>query len=208
MWGTLAAMAKAKRKRFKRRRRRMTENPARSNPPLMTDLLEYAGPGFAAFAGTRFLTRIAMTQLAKWKPGLGKHAGAATSVGTFLAVWLLGHKVKIVEKYHTPVVVGAAIAMAQSLLQIYFPQLGWIVADATPDLALPAAPANTQLAIAQLDLRPTDDDPNEFTYNDEYDAGRMTPVRSGAGGGAQVDINDLAIDDAVGQATSSGVFSN
>jgi len=212
-------MARLHRRYKHRKSRRSGSDPApRRNPPLMSDLVEWVGPGFASFALTRFLTRVAATQLEKRKPSWGKHAGAAASIAAFLSAWYLGHRLKWIAKYHTPVTVGAAIAGLQSLIQLYLPKLGWMVADATPELEASAlTPLQQQ---QQLQLQPVDDDPNEYTYNDTYDPGRyggktgivQSPPfnpRSGAQVPAQAgdDLSDLAIDDAIGQSGNLGVFS-
>lgn len=205
--------------------RRYVKKTFKANPPLFTDLVEFVVPGFGGFAATRFVTRVAMQQVAQRAPSWGKHAGAVASVGSFLAAWFLAHKWKWLEKWHTPIVVGSAIAAGQSLLQIYAPNLlGWIVSDATPEIAAVAAQgviSAPDQQLAQLHMAPTNEDPTEFTYNDAYDAGR----HSGAQGpssmkigpmppGGQVqqsppatDGSDLAIDDAIGTA-NLGVFAN
>jgi hypothetical protein len=198
-------------RRYSRKHKRNPSAP-RHNPPLLTDLVEFVGPGFGGFAVSRFVTRAAATQIAKRAPSWGKHAGAVAAVGSFLAAWFLAHKVKFLEKYHTPIVVGSAIAGLQSLIQLYVPMLGWIVSDASPELA--GATAQNQLAVAQAQatahLLPTNEDPNEYTYNDSFDAGRysqapQTPSKIGMPAGPAPD--DLAIDDAIGQ-SNLGVFSN
>ena len=167
-------------KRFGKRRRKYADNPAprsRSNPPLLTDVAELLGPGFAAFVATRFLTRIAAVQVEKWKPSWGKHAGAVASIGSFLAAWFLAHRVKWLEKYHTPLVVGSGIATGQSIMQLYLPRVGWIVSDATPELNDVASgtgslsPATQMDVLTQNGFSPTNEDPNDFQYNDSYDAG-------------------------------------
>jgi hypothetical protein len=209
--------------------RRYVKKTFKANPPLFTDLVEFVVPGFGGFAATRFVTRVAMTQVAQRAPSWGKHAGAVASVGSFLAAWFLAHKWKWLEKWHTPIVVGSAIAAGQSLLQIYAPNLlGWIVSDATPDVsatsASQAAISAPDQQLAQLQLQPTNEDPNEFMYNDSYDAGRYSgshgpssmkvgPVPPGKTGPPQEsppaagDLADLAIDDAIGSA-NLGVFAN
>jgi hypothetical protein len=211
-------MARLHRRYKHRRSRRTGSDPApRRNPPLFTDLAEWVGPGFAGFAATRFATRVAATQIAQRKPSWGKHVGAGVSVGAFLAAWFLAHRVKFLAKYHTPITVGAAIAALQSLIQLYVPKLGWMLADASPELesAKAVAGAGTQLAPA-LNLMPANDDPNEYTYNDMFDPGRYNkdgqspPIigRDGPGGPAVDELADLAIDDAIGQSQNLGVFSN
>lgn len=201
--------------------KRYVKNPYRPNPPLVTDILEQAIPGFASFAGTRFVTRVVATQVAKRAPSWGKHAGAVASVSSFLAAWFLAHRWKFTAKYHTPIVVGSFLATLQSLIQLYIPALGWMIADATPELLVAG---DQQLVaqdrqLAQLRMQPTDEDPNAFVYNDEYDAGRYAGAQ---GPGSmkirtplspmgkenpppQPDDQEIAIDDAIG-AANLGVF--
>lgn len=172
----------------------------RSNPPLLADLAEFIGPGFAGFAATRLLTRIASVQVAKRKPSWGKHVGAVTSVAAFLGAWWGAGRWKPTAKYSTPIVVGAAIAAIQSIIQLYIPKLGWMLADASPeldDLKL----GNTNQIQAQLpsDLEYVDDDPNEYTYNDAYDPGRYAqPQNTNAAPKAATDdaiLNDLGLNE-------------
>ena len=212
--------------------KRYSKNPGpKHNPPLFTDLMEYVIPGFGGFAATRFLTRVAATQVAQRAPSWAKHAGAIASLGSFTAAWFLAHKWKWLARWHTPIVVGSALATIQSLIQLYVPMLGWVVSDATPEIA--AASSQSLSAqdhqLAQHQLQPTDEDPNEFMYDDLYDAGRHTgargrasmktgatmpppPVSASAGPGGPAerpvdDADDLAISDAVG-AANLGVFAN
>lgn len=208
--------------------RRYARNPGYThNPPLFTDLVQFVAPGFAGFAATRFVTHVAATQIAKRAPKWAKHAGAASSVGSFLGAWFLAHKVKWLEKHHTPLVVGSAIAMLQSLIQLYVPRLGWMLSDASPEIANEAQGALTAQQ-PQMQLKPTEYDPNEFTYNDEFDQGRYAkpsgvspktgaaPASSGPGGPAPQDVReddlpdlaDLAIDDDVIGSANLGVFNN
>jgi len=196
-------------------------NPVRHNPPLVTDLVEFVVPGFGSFAASRFLTRIASTQVEQRFPSWGKHAGAIAAAGTFLGAWLLAHKWKWLERWHTPIVVGSAIAGLQSVIQLYIPMLGWMVSDATPELAATSAAASqlTAQTTALAQLQPTNYDPNEYTYDERYDAGRLSPVqpphRTGGAGAPSPDSQqasdmspeDMAINDAIGGA-SLGVFQN
>lgn len=203
-------------KRYKRRHRRNPDGGGsyRSNPPLFTDLAEFIGPGFVGFAGTRLLTYVTATQIAKRAPKLGKHAGAAASVGAFLAAWLLAHKWKWLSKWHTPLVVGSGIAAIQSLLQLYVPKLGWTLGDPTPEINATARMA--QLGPDPATLEPIDDDPNDYVYNDSYDAGRMSSTQhradqaAAAGGGAPApddDLSDLDLEE-LGQTQNMGIFNN
>jgi hypothetical protein len=169
--------------KFQRRHRKNPGEP-KSNPPVMTDIVEYIVPTFAAFALDRFVTRIAAVQIAKRWPKYARHAGAIASIGTFGAAWFGAHRVKYLEKYHNQIVIGTGIAAAQSLIQIYLPQLGWMVSDCSPDLpaakataaanamAASTAPllASMQAAAPPQGFKPTT--ANEwYSYNDAYDAG-------------------------------------
>lgn len=203
----------AGRRRLHKRYKRNPSSEPRHNPPLLAEIGEFILPGFAGFAATRFLTRIAATQVAKYKPNLGKHAGVLTSVGSFLAAWFLAHRVKFLAAYQQPLVIGAGLAAIQSVLQLYIPTLGWIVSDATPELSegASAAAATQQLVTApngqqyrMSDLTDIDEDPSEFTYDDSFDAGRMSREPHHKGGGGADMLDDL-VDDGVPQA--AGVFS-
>lgn len=188
--------------RLHRRYRKRKKNPseprsARPNPPPVSELIEWGVPGFGAFAASRFGTRVATTQIAKWKPSMGKHAGAVAAVGAFLAAWFLANRLKWLAKYHTPIAVGAAIAMAQSLLQIYIPKLGWLVSDASSD-ALP--PANEVPPPPLPDgLEYTDEDPaGVYQYNDAHDPGihatATPPPAAQAPAAASTDEIDLDLE--------------
>lgn len=204
-------MARSKlHKRYKRRYRRNPDSGGtRSNPPLMTEVAEFIGPGFAGFAATRLLTYVASTQIAKRAPKMGKHAGAAASVGAFAAAYFLAHRWKWLAKYQMPLIVGSGIAAAQSLLQLYFPKLGWMVSDASPQLT---AQRQQQIGPDPSTLEPIDDDPDEYVYNDSYNAGRMDATQHAAdqaAGGAAAspddDLADLDLED-LGQGVGSGIF--
>lgn len=204
--------------RYRHRRnhsRRQAESAPRRNPPLMADLAQWLVPGFAGFGATRFLTHVAATQVAKRKPSWGKHVGAVASVGSFLSAWFLAHRWKAISQYHTPITVGAGIAAIQSLIQLYFPGLGWMISDATPELVSGESLTHQELA-AQPQLLPVHEDPNEYTYNDSFDPGRASksppimspPIYQGATPqvSSQQDLSDLALDDAIGQSQNLGVF--
>lgn len=132
--------------RAKRVKRRNPDGPAstgavaaflepKTNPPLMTDLVEFIVPGFGGYAATKLLHRVLNIQLTKKYPKAGKHIAAVSTVGSFLAAWLLLHRIEKLAKYHTPAVVGAAIASLQTLIQTYLPKYGWIVSDVQPEFS-------------------------------------------------------------------------
>lgn len=203
-------------KRYKRRYRRNPDGGGtRANPPLFQEVAEFIGPGFAGFAATRLLTRVAATQIAKRAPKLGKHAGAAASVGSFLAAYFLAHRWKWLAKYQMPIVVGSGLAALQSLIQLYVPKLGLLVADASPVLAAQTRAA--QLGPNPDTLQPIDDDPNEYVYDDSFDAGRMDQAQhhadqhaaTAASSSSDDDLSDLDLEDlGAGVGVGAGIFSN
>lgn len=198
-------MARATR-RFRKKRR--NPDSYKRNPPLFTEVAEWAVPGFVGFAATRGITRITTNQVAKRLPHYAAHAGAISSIAAFLAGWWFLNRVKFLEKYHTPIVVGAAIATAQSLVQIYTPAwASWLLADPTTDLnaaALPAAADDTQSAALPAGMSVVHDDPNDYVYNDAYDAGRQSapsqpqqspPAQQATNG--EDDLSDLQVDNGI-----------
>ena len=117
------------RKRRGRRNRPPTTAVARSNPGLVTDLKDVIAPGFAAYAGTRFLSRIVFMLIERRWPKASKHAAAASAVAAFLGAWFLAHRIKRLSKYHDGIVVGSGIAALSTVARTYLPKYGWIVAD-------------------------------------------------------------------------------
>ena len=176
---------------------------------------------FGAFAVTRAATRIAATE-SPTGPVVG-NSRAGVSIGAFLAAWLLAHKVKWLEKYHTPIVVGSAIAALQSLIQPYIHVWdGWCRCE--PEIDQGAEPAGRRdgrrRSISQLNLQPTSDIPTSTsTTIRSMLAGTVASLvrrqdRAIVGIGPEFwprfrgDLSDLAIEDAIGQSANLGVFSN
>jgi hypothetical protein len=106
--------------------------------PVDVSLLSELVPGFAAYAGTRLLSRFAMVQVGNRWPRLAPHAGVIAAGGSFLAAWLLGNRIVAAEKYHASITVGAGVAALQTLVRAIAPQYSWIVSDV--DMAAYAAP--------------------------------------------------------------------
>jgi len=167
-------------KRYRRKKRRNPDSDSggSSSSLAIGEIGEYVLPGFAGFAVARFTTRVAATQIAKRKPAWAKHAGGIAALAAFFSAWLLVHRVKQLRKYHLPLVIGAGLAALQSIIQLYVPRLGWMVADASPDLA--AADQVQQMSAGQraaaalpAGLTAVDDNPADYVYNDSYDPGRL-----------------------------------
>jgi hypothetical protein len=182
-----------------KRRRRARRNPddapavalagATSNPPAMQDLVEFILPGFAGYGATKMLARIVAVQLAKKYPSAGKHVAAGSTVIAFLAAWFLLHRIKKLEQYHTPVVVGSAIASLQTIVQTYLPKYGWMVSDApqlNPAASKGAAGVPLMAATAPETLYPGGPE----IVDDDEDVGELDPNNMGSLGDAADGLGD------------------
>jgi hypothetical protein len=223
-------MARARlHKRYKKRNPDAGSGGSSSaKPPGLVEVAELAIPGVAGFALSRFVTRVAAVQVAKRAPTLGKHAGGVAAVGTLIAAWLLANKSRWLSQYQLPIVVGAAIAAVQSLLQLYFPTIGWVVSDASAaidDVATGNAQQQTVTSNGQVrvtagrgpsgalpsNLSETDEDPNVYEYDDRYESKPQQQPGQPAqpqqqGGGTEDDL--IAELEAEAQQTQGlGVFS-
>jgi hypothetical protein len=199
-------------RRYRKKHKKNPSSSPRSNPTAVQDVVEFVAPGFAAYAVTRLGTRIAAQIVAKKKPSLGKHAGALTSIGALAAIWLLAYRVKFLHKYHTPIVVGSAIATLASLIQLYIPRLGWMM-DVTADPKQVAAGSQVPQDMTPLE----GEDPENYVYDDRYDPGvhgsetvgsqRQYHPPTGAGPATHVtgdDMLDMEMEDE--DAQTQGIF--
>lgn len=103
----------------------------RSNPPITTDLVQSIVPAVGSYAATRLTGRIMRNFVGGRFPTWQKHFGPLGNVLAFIASWVLSHKWRRLERYHTPIVVGSGIALVQSLVQTYLPGLAHLI-DAEP----------------------------------------------------------------------------
>ncbi len=161
----MAAKTKALAANRRRRRARKRATPAapRSNPPIGRDLAHVILPGFAAYAVTRFLSRIVYMLVQKRYPRAGKHVAAAAAAAGFGAAWLLAHRVKKLEGYHDGIVVGSGIAALQTVARTYLPgKYAYIVSDYHPSDIMSAAPPKMARRVAHA--APTSGVGDEFDY--------------------------------------------
>lgn len=215
---------KKRRRRHYGRTKRYAGIAPMSNPPLLSDLVEYALPGLGGFILTKFVANLASSQIAKRWPRFAKHAGAVSSLTSFLGAWWFGHKVKFLARWHSPIVVGSGIATAHNLIQIYFPEkLAWMVGSPR-QAAVQAlvAEQQKQARIAPVSSAPAlpdhleelTDDPAWYTFNDSYDGGRYKqgPANSPTQGPpadatAVIDTDGNPLDDDI-EGLATGLFAN
>lgn len=134
----VATRKRAAKKKSKKGKPPAKKNPASvPNPPVIEDLTQFVLPGVGAYAASRIIGRIAYKVGKKKSPAMAKHAGALAPAAYLIAVWFLVHKVKRLEAYHAPALIGASIGALQSILQTYLPQYGWILNDYHLDDVLP-----------------------------------------------------------------------
>lgn len=123
-------LAGFKGKRAEKKKEAPKEKAApKENPPAITDIVDFVVPGFAGYAGTRLVSRVAYGALMKRWPKLAKHGSVLSTFGAAGLAWLMVHRIHRLRTYHTPVVVGASIAAIQTAVQAYVPKYGWIVSD-------------------------------------------------------------------------------
>jgi hypothetical protein len=148
-------MAKSKLARYRRARKK------KANPEGLADHKELAvniGVGFAGYAGTRLLARMAYSQAVKRWPKASEHVHVAASALGAAGVYFGSKHYSKVSDYHEAAAIGAGIALIQTAFQTYLPKFGWIVADV--DASQYTAKRKTTLPPADLNsLLPSDSAP-------------------------------------------------
>jgi hypothetical protein len=151
---TITKRVATRKRATKKKNPAKTKAPAKKtslveNPPILEDITDIILPGIGSYAASRIVGRVAYTVAKKKSPTFGKHAGAVAPAAFLIALWFLVHKVKRLEKYHGPALIGASIGAIQALLQTYLPSYGWILNDYHLDDVLPKAAKDQQLAAPQ-----------------------------------------------------------
>lgn len=81
--------------------------------------------GAGAYAGSRVVSRIAHALVnSKW-PQYAKHADPIASAASLAGVWIATSKVRKLEPYKVPAMIGAVIALIQSVLTTWMPGLAY-----------------------------------------------------------------------------------
>jgi hypothetical protein len=171
----VATRKRAAKKNPPKRKAPAKKNPAAlvENPPIFEDLTEVILPGIGSYAASRIVGRVAYKVARKKSPTFAKHAGAIAPAAFVIALWFLVHKVKRLEKYHGPALIGASIGAIQALLQTYLPTYGWILNDYHLDDVLPQAGKQQAVASPQStgQIQIGDDDEEYGSLSDGDDDG-------------------------------------
>lgn len=195
-------------------KKKLKRLPLISNPPLAVDLVSFVAPLFASFVATKTLTRGVPKFAVKYvkSPTLQKHLPVLTSAAVFATAYYGAPRVAKLEAYHTPIVIGSAVAFVQTALHTYLPALRWLISDVVqPAAALGASPQRVVKARKQrviVSEEPVDwggnsntatSDPTP-TLPDEDDLSDLTSLNSEASLTAPSDLwnnfqSDAAFDD-------------
>jgi hypothetical protein len=193
---------------------------AKKNPSPANDLLYEVLPAGGGFVVTKVVARIAYGVAEKRRSKWAKHIGVLASLGTFGILWAAAHRVKQIAEYHTPIVVGSAIAALQTVVQTYIPQYGWLIGHPSET---DQAPANQVAAGDSMDydnlLNPAADD--DYTYDEQMEAPPQPAAQNGnrrrprqgtpaqqAAKSSNDDLEDLLNDITDEQGEGAGIFSN
>ena len=173
---------------YRRRKKRKISKPS-ANPPIAQDFTEDIIPAFVAYAGTRFLSNIVYGIASKRFPKGGKHIAVLSSGLAFAGVWTLIHRFESTMKYHSPAVVGSAIAAIQTGAQAYFPKYGWMMGDLSQNdvrtSSLPATPVELDAGNAGAISSPAVDESESLLPAGDY----------GILSGGHLSISDAELDD-------------
>lgn len=108
---------------------------AKSNPEKK-QVMEFGanvGAGFAGYAATRFISRVAYSQALKRFPKASSHVHVAASALGAAGVYFGSKHWEKVDEYHEAAAIGAGIALLQTTMQTYLPKFGWLVSDVSED---------------------------------------------------------------------------
>jgi hypothetical protein len=114
--------------KVKKRRAKKAAASTTSNPPLKEDFLETILPGLGSYAITRIAARVAYNMSKKKNAKIARHAAPVAAVATAAAAWYGANKIAA-KDYHDGIILGSSIAAAQTVIQHYIPQYGWILDD-------------------------------------------------------------------------------
>ena len=164
-------MAKSKLARYRRARKARKANPDVAGAK---DLATNIGAGFAGYAGTRLLARMAYSQAVKRYPRASEHVHVAMSALGAAGVYFGTKHWSRVDDYHEAATIGAGIALIQTAMQTYLPKFGWIVADVNASQYVKKRP----LPAANLDsLLPDDSAPElmapALASDDSFDVDQL-----------------------------------
>jgi hypothetical protein len=163
------------------RKRRARKNPSsdgfisNAKDAVIANGLVHAAGGYAS---ARLAGRIARRMLAAKFPALGRHATPLGNVAMAAVIYMVTKKWR---KVREEAVIGAVIAVIQSILQAYMPGLAAMLMDTDASLELAGAKAAAGLDAAPQAMRK----PGlrkKFVLPGEIEAGRAEEARASSNG--------------------------
>jgi hypothetical protein len=173
---------------YRRRKKRKISTPS-ANPPIQQDFVEEIIPAFVAYAATRFISNV-VNQIAqkRFSKG-GKHIAVLSSGIAFAGAWTLIHRFPSTMKYHSPAVVGSAIAAIQTGIQAYMPKYGWMLADMSATSAGPSP--TTSMNTAALPVPGLKEGSDEGADGDITDIGNYGTLSGGLLSISEAELDEL-----------------
>lgn len=159
-------------------KKKLKRLPLIANPPLAVDLVSFVAPLFASFVATKTLTRGVPKFAVKYvkSPTLQKHLPVVTSAAVFAAAYYGAPRVSKLEAYHTPIVIGSAVAFVQTALHTYLPALRWLISDAVqPTAALGASPHPRMMKARKQQRTIVSEEPVDWGTNTNSEPTATTP---------------------------------
>jgi len=169
---------------YRRRKKKRNISKPAANPPIMQDFQDDILPAFVAYAGTRLLSNIVYSIASKRFPQGGKHIAVLSSGVAFAGAWTLIHRFESTMKYHSPAVIGSAIAAIQTGVQAYLPKYGWMMSDIAQNKPAVTLPEPSVPGALLPSATEGDDDESSMPSGGDY----------GILSGGQLSISDTELD--------------
>jgi hypothetical protein len=125
-------------KMFTKAVKRTAREASSKNPPFWADAFYVVAPAVASYAVTRLAGRASRVYLGRRYPQLRPYLPMAGSLVAAGAMYYATTKVSDLKRFKTSVMVGAGIALTQTLLLQIAPQLAWLFDLPAPTRALGA----------------------------------------------------------------------
>jgi hypothetical protein len=128
--------------------KRTVREASSKNPPFWAEAFYVVAPAVASYAVTRLAGRASRVYIGRRYPKLRPYLPLAGSLAAAGVMYYATTKVSDLKRFKTAVMVGAGIALTQTLLLQVMPQAAWLFDLPTPSRALGggAQPATPLLA--------------------------------------------------------------
>jgi hypothetical protein len=172
---------------------KLARHKRRRNPSKATKLATQVGAGFAGYLAARLAGRIAYSQAVKRSMKASKHMGAVGAIAGAAGVYYASRYWDKAKPHHDELVMGAAIAAAQTVAQTYLPErLKWITQDWQESEYASVAPKEDEAALPEIGDFDLDQLLSENPDVEAVEVGRAAPLAlPGDPGGGMGDYDDI-----------------